>query len=125
MYDFVFFLIYSQQKQKNRSDTFSIYNGSLIVSLAVFVHICLIFAIYRKIFLPAGEGYGIGNKTGNKFITILVMIAIFLYYNKRAAIVLNKYDGNLLPVSTLNVLKLVLIVFVPLAMVAILSVKPH
>ena len=126
MYDFVFFLFYSQQIQKNRSEGFSRHNGSLIASFAIFIHIALIFAVTRKIIFPSGEGYGLINPTLVKVMPIAILIVGFFYYNRnRSNIILKKYNGNLLPVNTANVLKLILIVFVPLTIAAILSVKPH
>ena len=127
MYNFVFYLIYSQQKQKNRSDAFSRYNGSLIVAFAMIVHIALILSLYRKIFLPVGEGYGSGNnKLQLTVIVMSVLLAAYLYYNqKRTEQIIKKYDGNLLPVNAKNVIVLVIIIFIPLIIGMMLSIKPE
>jgi hypothetical protein len=77
MYDFVFFIIYSQQLQKNRSETFSRYNGSLIASLALLIHIGFIYAIIRKVFFKEGGGYGVLGQVSTKIIPILILILGF------------------------------------------------
>lgn len=126
MYDFVFFLAYSRQKQKHNSDAFARLNGSLIATLAIFIHLVLIFVIYKKLFLAGNERYRWGNNILDYVIGIFFCVIGYLYYNeKRTKIILDKYNGALLPVNSINISKMLAIIFIPFIIAALLSTKPR
>ncbi len=122
MYDFIFFFIYSQQIQKGKSEAFSILNGRLIVWVAFGIHLGFVFSIFRKVFFQRDTGYG--NKY-NSIITIFIVllsILISVYYNKKKAEkILAKHNGNLIVINTINTIKILLLIFIPLIILMKLS----
>ena len=48
MYNFIFYTIYIQQIRKQKSKNFARYNGSLIASIAFFLHVSLLIAVIKK-----------------------------------------------------------------------------
>ncbi|CAN5500664.1 hypothetical protein BH10BAC3_BH10BAC3_02120 [soil metagenome] len=80
MYDYIFFFIYSQQIRKGKSESFSRYNGALIVALSLVIHIFFCFAVYRKFFLEPGQGYGFLNRSSESVPVIVIFVLVFFYY---------------------------------------------
>lgn len=48
MYNFIFFFIFSQQIQKNGSETSARLNGSLIVGVTIIIHLVFMASILSK-----------------------------------------------------------------------------
>lgn len=124
MYDFLFFFIYSQQIQKGKSETFSRLNGSLIAGITLEIHILFILSILRKIFFQSGQGYGLINKNIEVLIVVLIIILAGLYYNQKRVEKIKKLrNGNLISITTINIVKMLLLIFVPLFFVLRFSLR--
>ncbi len=126
MYNFIYFVIYNQQIKKGGSETFSRYNGSLIVSFALIVHFAFLGLIMKLIVRYFNNAFF--NIKINKvfFVPFVlgVMVMTIIYYNtNRTKIILNKYSTIVNPTSSGNFLKLLSIIFIPLIIGAILSNK--
>jgi hypothetical protein len=124
MYDFIFFFIYSQQIQKGKSDLFSIINGRLIVWFAFIVHVGFIFSVFRKIYFQTGEGFGYQYNSLIIFFIFLLSILVNIYYSKKKVEkILVKHNGNLTVINTINTIKVMVLIFVPLVIMMKLSVR--
>jgi len=121
MYDFVFYVVYSQQKQSNRSESWSRISGVTVALIAILTHTALILTIYKKLFVHHEMEYEHLGDTVNQLIYLLGMVAGIIHFNKnRIEIISQKYNGELLVPDVKNFIKLVLIVFVPMFLVGIL-----
>lgn len=123
MYDFVFYLVYSQQLKRGKSNGFARYNGSLIVSLTLVIHVMLLFSIGKIFFLDWYRNHvGFVNKS---FITVFVlsfMILVFFYYNaNKADEISRKYIDDKRPSRLSNILKIIVIAIFPLAISIVIS----
>jgi hypothetical protein len=125
MYSFIYFVIYNQQIQRGKSESFSRYNGSLIVSLAFGIHIMFILAIIKKIrsYFFNLDFFTETKNTLTPFVFIL-MISTFFYYNKnRTDKILVKYSAIEKPLSQPNIFKVICIIFIPLAFIIAFTKK--
>lgn len=124
MYNFTYFVIYNQQIQKGQSETFSRYNGILLVWLAVIVHLSFIGLIIKKI-ISRFYGYAfVLNKGTYLPIIISFLTPIIFYYNRqRTDQILKMYSGQGSPTKASNFIKVLSIIFIPLIIGAILSKK--
>jgi len=125
MYNFIFYVMYHRQLKMDGDKVFARYNGAFIVFFALLVHLVLLGAIFRKFYLHC---YGIDMYINNKAIIALFVIGFMiltcLYYNKkRAERVLSAYSSDLDPVRSGNIVKVVSILFIPLAVAIFLSRK--
>jgi hypothetical protein len=126
MYNFIFYVIYCQQIQKEKGEAFARYNGSLIVGLAIFMHICFFAVVLKKVL---SHFYEIDFVVLNKGIWLIPVLffftLVFIYYNKERTqkILNNRYSENLNPTRTSNYIKVLCIIFIPLVIIIALSKK--
>lgn len=123
MYNFIYYVIYNQQLEKGKSPGFSRYNGCLIVALALIIHMMFLFAITKSIILHWFEKHFRKIETWNvPIFVITIFIIVFSYYNKeKSEKILNKFSNYLNPTRTINYMKIMLIMFIPLLIAIILS----
>ena len=123
MYNFIFFVIYSQQIRKKTSESFARYNGCIVVSLAIGIHVLFILALVKYIFKNYYQTvFSIGNKNIHILLIILLFVATILYYNnRRTEKILKIFENNKNPLSSINILKTVSIIFAPLIFIMLLS----
>jgi cobalamin biosynthesis protein CobD/CbiB len=116
MYSFIFYYIYCQQINKEKSTTFARLNGAIVVFMALCFHIGVIIVIIEKYF---STKIRIEFITKNKFIeyglALLFMWLLYKYYAiKRVEKIKNKYDNNKL-FNNYGGLITVCLIFIPLA----------
>jgi succinate dehydrogenase hydrophobic anchor subunit len=122
MYDFVFYLVYSQQKKSNRSESWSRTTGVIVALIAILTHVGLLLAVYKKVFVHHDMAYEYLDNTTNLIINLLGVAAGLIHFNKnRIEIISQKYNGELLVPDIKNFMKLVLIVFAPMLLIGIIS----
>src|ERR1700737_4341088 len=107
MYDFVFFVIYNQQIKKGKGAGFARYNGSLIASLTLLIHIMLLFSIFKFICFSWYKTHsGVLNKGFISFFVVILMILGFFYYNEnRTEKISHKFARDANPTRVGNYIK--------------------
>ncbi len=126
MYNFIFIVIYIQQIEKKRSETFARYNGSLIVSFTLGLHLLLIAAIIKKI---QKYYFDVDFYFENKSILILFALILFTltfrYYSKnKTQIIQDKYAPKRKYIlNSKNIAKVIVIIFLPLFLIVLLAKK--
>ena len=120
MYNLIFYYIYRQQINKGKSTGFARYNGSLIVFLALCMHIFLVMAIMQKYFNHNADiKFLTTNKPLEYIIFILCVWLTSFYYNKRRA---EKIEGKYCEKEWVNSYGggiTLLLIFAPLLSIAI------
>jgi len=117
MYNFIFYVIYSQQKQKGKSEKFSIWNGYLIVAMAIFIHLVLLFVIIKKILLVYYNISIPGKYLTLGYVlqpTILFLAGYWYRSNNRTEKIMNKFLTDKDPTRYGNFLKVKLILAIPI-----------
>lgn len=95
MYRYIFWIVFSRNINRNKSEWLSRNNASGVVFIALLVHIMLVAQILKRLF-SIGFHEKIGPNKG--VLTILFLLCIFLvfrYFTKaRIAKLEEKYQGN-------------------------------
>jgi hypothetical protein len=124
MYNFVFWVLYMANLKDGRG--YGRYNGTIVVALAILIHILLVFTIVKRLFFH--ESYFTSFKewfNNNKFAYLIILalfaFLIFRYYNyERIEKILKKRSSESHPTKAINILKVLLIIFVPIILGAII-----
>lgn len=119
MYDFIFYFIYHQQINKGKSKTFARFNGSLIVYVALLIHLFLLLEIIRKLF---SSKIDLGFLTKNTFLevilfAILIRLSYSYYTPKRIETIINKYEESSI-IEDYGGLITICLIFIPLLVFA-------
>ena len=116
MYNFIYYVIYNQQKQKNRSESYSRFHGSLLAWFAMFFHILLLIAIIRKILLVY---YNISIP--RKYLNFLYflpgpsyLISFWYRSNKVTQKIMDKFLTDKDPARDSNLFKVAALIFLPI-----------
>ena len=124
MYNFIFFVIYSQQVEKERGEIFARYNGGLVVAITIMIHLGLIFSIFKKVFSYDDFADFVHSKNFQIPIVITAIALIIFYYSKtRTEKILKKYAQVEYPTSFINYSKVLIAIIVPLVAMIILATK--
>src|SRR5450631_2942256 len=81
MYSFIFYVMYNYQMGKGSGKGFSRYNASLILTVALILHIFLILTLVRKFFKWDDNAKIGGNKLIILFCAIATCLTSILYFN--------------------------------------------
>jgi DMSO reductase anchor subunit len=119
MYNFIFYIIYCQQVQKGKGEVFARYNGSLIVSFALIVHLLLLLTVIRFLFykqgMPTKDQHHINTTLPGLLLIAVIFVLVFKFYNNnRVNKILESYANENNPTKTSNVIKVVLALLIPL-----------
>ena len=124
MYDFIFFVLY-RANLKDGEDS-ARYNGIIIVSLALLIHIIFVLAIIKEIFIKQYQSTGITywfNHNRVVYIILLILFAfiVYRYYNSnKIKRVMNKYVNEDSPTKPSYIVKILLILILPIIGTAII-----
>ena len=115
MYNLIFYFIFNQQINKGRSRGFARFNGSLIVYVALLIHVFLILEIIKKFFHNKMDiKFLTENKTLEFIFFSLCILLLYSYYTpKRIEAITNKYAMSSLLENYGGVITICLI-FIPL-----------
>lgn len=124
MYNFIFYFIYkSQVNQKSGGPFVSRIIGSMIVFLALLIHCALLFSIIKYVsfnFYNIDLSYNIGSTYSSKVLfwyPLLGVAIIFLsrqYSRNRIEKILVRFNSSENFYSFKNILKFLLLIFLPL-----------
>ncbi|PZX59121.1 hypothetical protein [Hydrotalea sandarakina] len=125
MYDYIFWILYSRNINRNKGEWLSRNNASGVVFFAIFIHIAFFIQIIKKI---------VGSKSGLRIInfnsTILIVVfllcilCVYLYYNKyRIARIERKYKNSNSAYIKFGGWIVAILIFVPLLIIIILGWK--
>jgi len=124
MYNFIFWVLYMGNLKDGRS--YGKFNGVLIVTVTFVLHVFLVLAVLKKIFARQFEQSGIRdlfNDNKSTFIIFIILMGVVIsrYYNKnRIERILNRYSGESQPTKTINVIKVVALIIIPIVLGAII-----
>lgn len=112
-----------QQLEKGKSKGFARYNGALIVGLTVIIHIMLLYSILKTIFLNWFKTYVDKGSSGILYLFVFSVFGLgFLYYNsKKTEKILNRYSDDQNPTKTINYIKVISLMLIPLILGIILA----
>lgn len=125
MYDYIFWILYSRNINRDKGEWLSRNNASGVVFFAIFIHIDFFIQIIKKI---------VGSKSGLRSInfdsTILIVVfllcilCVYLYYNKyRIARIERKYKNSNSAYIKFGGWIVAILIFVPLLIIIILGWK--
>jgi len=123
MYNFIFFFIYSQQIQKEKSEAFSRWNGGLIVGVTLTIHLVFVASALRSSMFQ-NDYYTFTRVIGLvlKILALPLIILTPLYYDSdRVKVILDKRNGVYLPINMWNSIKILSLIFIPLIFDLILA----
>ncbi|MBS1915400.1 MAG: hypothetical protein JST87_03925 [Bacteroidetes bacterium] len=122
MYDFIFFFIYSQQMIKGRDENFSRWNGAIVSVVAFMIHTMLILVVIDR-FLLSGSRHFINTaiETVKLFVVPLLLLSGFYYNPHRLKQILEKNQGNLYILNTIQIIKILLLIFGPMILIFVLA----
>jgi hypothetical protein len=119
----MFYVIYSQQIQKDQGELYSRWNGGIIVAVALAAHAASIFMIIKKFI--AMKYHRQLEIPGSEVTTPLVFVFMFLvirYFNQRRTNKISeKYADKDNLANTLNYMKVAILIFLPLIVAVIIS----
>lgn len=123
MYNYIFWVIYNRNINRNKSKWLSRHNASGVVFFAILVHISLLIAVSKKIF---GANLDLEYLTANRSVEIigvlLCILCVYLYYTKSRIVELeNKFLRNNKIVERNNGWIVSLIIFIPLLLIIIMG----
>lgn len=127
MYNFVYYVLYKRNLKDGKGS--ARYNGSLIVAVTLMIHIGLLIAIMKKIFLSNVNWKYISEITKEYkaieiMLIVLFILSVFLYYTKtRSEKVFNYYSQNVKHKKLTDGIKVLLIIFIPLITMMIIGWK--
>lgn len=109
--------------EKGKSKGFARYNGALIVGLTVGIHVMLLYSILKTIFLNWFKNHVGKVNLGilSLFVFSVFGLAFFYYTSKKTEKILHRYSSDLNPTKTINYLKVISIMFIPLVLGIILA----
>ena len=123
MYNFIYYVLYNQQKQKGRSESYSRFHGSMPTWFAMFVHIILLFEVIKKILLVY---YNIAIP--RKYLVFVYFLPGPMYLtsfwyrsNKITKKIMDKFLTDKDPARDSNLFKVEALIFVPIIVFFILS----
>lgn len=125
MYNYIFWVIYTRNINRNKGEWLSRHNASGIVFFAILIHTLLFLEISGKWFnSKINLEYLMTNKAFSVLGVLLCIFSIYLYYTKkRITKIENKYCHNK-SIEKLNNNWIVLfIIFIPLLTVMIIGKK--
>ncbi|SRR5258708_5475700 len=122
MYDFIFWVVYSDNRRKSKSTWLSRSNASGIVFFALLIHVFFIIEILKK----AEISYvSLKYLTNHRSIEVLIGLALmsfaFFYYNDKRVITINDRFLKNTRAKWQNRLMVVLVIFVPLLSIMIMG----
>ena len=130
MYNFIFYFIYkSQVNQKSGGPIVARYIGSLIVFLAILIHVGFIYSIVRfSLFRIVSNSiaFSLGKTYGEKLILLLplfipIILLVYKYFNNdKIDKLVKKYDEQENFYSYLSIFKFIFIIVVPLIIAIVL-----
>jgi hypothetical protein len=122
MYDYIFWVVYKDNINKNKGNWLSRSNASGVVFFAAIMHVFLIISICKKFSIAnISLKYLTSHRELEWIIGLLLMALTFYYYSEnRANGVLEKYSSNLRS-KWANRLMVALLILLPLLCIIILN----
>lgn len=124
MYSFIFYFLYKANIKDGPST--AKFQACLITFFAIFLHVGLLIAILKKVFMKQFESSGIStwfNNNKSIYLLILLLSLFFLYnyYNKeRIEKILNKYPDKPKSNKLVGIIKVLAILLIPIILGAII-----
>ena len=123
MYKFIFYFIYKKRISRDGNKFVAKYSSCLIVTIAIFIHAALFYAVSRFCLCYFGQ-ISIArvnaiespiNKLINLLIIFLLFILVFRYYNdKRITLAMDYYSNQSEFYSYKNIFKFISLLAIPL-----------
>ena len=128
MYNYIFWVLYNRDlNRRGKSNTFSRYDASLIVFIALLIHITFIVELIKRFFFNVFASLHLEYLINNKGIEILLFIAcIFLIFNFYTENRINKIVDKYSPKKNQPLISgiiVLLIIFIPLISLIIIGWK--
>lgn len=125
MYDYIFWVLYSRNINRNKSEWLSRNNASGVVFFSIFIHIVFIIQIIKKL---VSSDLGLEKINFDKTVLgiafLLCILFVYLYYTKKKIIRIGEKYKNSESIYILYGGWIVLaIIFIPLLIVIILGWK--
>lgn len=121
MYNYIFWIIYNRNINRDKSEWLSRNNASGVVFFAIFIHIAFLFVVIDKLLKFRHTTNFISSNKGLVFIIILLfMLFTFLYYNKERITAIERKYSNREGLTQYGGLIVASLIFVPLLFIIIL-----
>lgn len=124
MYNYIFWVVYNRNINRNKSKWLSRHNASGAVFFALFVHVIFVMECIKAIFKfkPSLEFLTI-NRVGEGIFFLLCILLTYLFYTENRIAKIVDSHSNDRKNGMLNGLIVLMLIFIPLCIIIILGWK--